>query len=120
MPDRRPMGSLEAEVLALLWGREEPATPSEVLDGLGAGLAYTTVLTILVRLWQKQLLERTRVGRAYAYRPVVSEADYAAQHMEAALTRARDRDAVLHRFVDRMNEQDAALLRQLLDEADSR
>jgi predicted transcriptional regulator len=112
------MGSLEADVLALLWARAEPATPAEVLDLLGTDLAYTTVLTILLRLWQKGLLERERVGRAYAYRPKVSEADYAAQHMEAALTRTRDRAAALNRFVDNLSERDAAVLRALLDAAD--
>ena len=118
MADRRPMGSLEGDVLAVLWGRSEPATPAEVLVELDNGLAYTTVLTILIRLWRKGLLERAKAGRAYAYRPAVSEADYAAQHMEAALTRARDRAAVLNRFVGNLSARDAAVLRDLLEGAD--
>ena len=80
------------------------------------GLAYTTVLTILIRLWRKGLLERpAKAGHAYTYRPAVSEADYAAQHMEAALTRARDRAAVLNRFVGNLSARDAAVLRDLLE-----
>ena len=48
----------------------------------------------------------------------MSEADYAAQHMEAALIRARDRAAVLNRFVGNLSARDAAVLRDLLEGAD--
>ena len=117
MSGRRPVGSLEAEVLALLWERANPATPAQVLEGLDAELAYTTVMTILHRLWQKGLVERQRVGRAYAYRPLLSEAEYAARHMQAALIKSRDRAAVLHRFVDGLSSSDAELLRDLVRKA---
>ena len=73
------MGSLEAEVLKFLWSQDHAATPGEVLEGLGSGLAYTTVMTILTRLWSKQLVFRDRDGRAYAYRPALSEAEFAAR-----------------------------------------
>ena len=108
------MGSLEADVLTLLWSRTTPATPAEVLEELHSDLAYTTVMTILTRLWQKDLLDRERVGRAYAYRPRISEAEYAAANMAAALTKVRDRPAALHSFVDNLSGRDAAVLRKLL------
>lgn len=76
---RRPMGSLEDTVMRHLWTRDEPATTSEVQAAVGDGLAYTTVMTILVRLWEKGQVERERVGRAYAYRPVHTEADHEAR-----------------------------------------
>ncbi len=31
--ERRPMGSLEADVLRYLWNASEPATPGEVHEG---------------------------------------------------------------------------------------
>ena len=116
MTERRPVGSLEAEVLATLWQRGEPMTPAQTLEALGGDLAYTTVLTILSRLWQKGLVRRERVGRAYAYEPVLTEPDRAAEHMRQALDRSRDQAAVLHRFVDALSPDEATLLRDLVQE----
>ena len=67
MAERRPMGALEAEVLDVLWHADGPVTPADVRTAMGTDLAYTTVMTILVRLWEKGLTERTKQGRAYAY-----------------------------------------------------
>lgn len=116
---RRPTGSLEADVLAFLWSRGGPTTPRDVLDGLGTDLAYTTVLTILYRLWQKGLLQREREGRAYAYSPKVTEAEYVASNMRAVLTRTQDRAEALNQFVGGLTKRDADLLRQLLEDGSS-
>ena len=117
MTDRRPVGSLEAEVLAILWQRDTAATPAQVLELVSTDLAYTTVMTILHRLWQKGLVGRERMGRAYAYHPLLTEAEFAARNMQAALAKSRDRAAVLHRFVDGLSQGDAALLRDLVRKA---
>lgn len=116
MPERRPMGSLEAEVLACLWSHTEALTPADVKKLLGMGLAYTTIATILARLCEKGLIERERAGRVFRYRPKVTEADYAAQRMQAALATTSDRAATLHRFVGALSPRDAAELRRLVDE----
>jgi predicted transcriptional regulator len=38
--------------------------------------AYTTVMTVMNRLFEKGLLEREAEGRAYVYRPRVTEAQF--------------------------------------------
>ena len=114
--ERRPMGSLEAGVLRYLWNSSEPATPGEVHEGLGAEVAYTTVMTVLTRLWRKDLVDREKQGRAYAYWALVSEADYAAKRMRDALGKAQDREAVLSRFVDTLSAREAKALRRVLDD----
>lgn len=114
MESRRGMGELEGEVLAQLWGSERPLTPGEVRDSLGGTLAYTTVMTILGRLWEKGLARRERRGRAYAYWPSVTEAELAAQRMRAALDKTADRDSALSRFADELSAQDAQVLRRVL------
>ena len=113
--ERRPMGSLEADVLRYLWNASEPATPGQVHEGLAADVAYTTVMTVLTRLWSKDLVDREKQGRAYAYWALVSEADYAAKRMRDALGKARDREAVLSRFVDTLSAREAKALRRVLD-----
>ena len=113
--EKRPMGSLEAEVLRSLWTHGAPMTPGEVHDEVGDGLAYTTVMTILTRLWAKGLVSRERSGRAYAYSPTISEADHAAQRMRRPLAEVSDRNAALSRFVHGLSKKDSAALRRLLD-----
>lgn len=115
---RREMGELEADVLAQLWGADAPLTPSEVRDALGGGLAYTTIMTILLRLWQKGLVERERRGRAYAYRPVVTEAQLTADRMRRQLDRACDRVAALSQFVGSLSRRDERALRRILGDLD--
>jgi predicted transcriptional regulator len=116
MTDRRPMGTLEAEVLGVLWDQGAPATPGEVAERLDGDLAYTTIMTVLARLWKKGLVERERSGRAYAYSPVLSEADLAAKRMHDTLGHTSDQAAALSRFVSGLSRQDATRLRRLLDD----
>lgn len=117
MSERRATGSLEREVLEQLWKSSEGATPGEVNEAMGDELAYTTVMTILRRLWQKGLAERELRGRAYVYRATASEADLAATGMHAAFAPVRDRRQALTRFVDGLSEADARALRKALDES---
>lgn len=109
------MGSLETEVLAALWAADRPLTPGDVHEAVGSDLAYTTVMTILTRLWKKGLLERERSGRAYVYAPKVSEADLAAARMHEHLARAGDPEAALSRFVGALSQRDEKALRKILD-----
>jgi predicted transcriptional regulator len=113
--DRRPMGALEHDVLLVLWGMADGGTPADVLDALGQDLAYTTVMTILTRLWQKGLVERERRGRAYLYRPAVSEAELTAHRMYESFTKARDQKEVLHQFIDTLSAREVRTLRALIE-----
>lgn len=87
---------------------------------MGDDLAYTTVMTILTRLWQKGLVTRTRSGRAYAYEPAVTEAELTARKMRASLDSASDPKAALVTFVGSLTPQQARQLRGLLGEAQKR
>lgn len=110
------MGELEAAVMDVLWDRGGWQTPGEVHEALSAErkLAYTTVMTILVRLWQKGRVERQRDGRAFAYRPLQSREEHAATRMAAVLTGAKDRPLALSHFVDDLSPADRAQLRRML------
>lgn len=116
-PDRRAFGELEGQVLAALWAADAPMVPAEVQAAVGPDLAYTTVMTILVRLHAKGLIERHKVGRAYAYRPVVDEQTVVADHVRALLERGHSRAAVLQGMIDGLAAEDESLLRDLLGAA---
>ena len=117
---RRAAGALEAEVLGIL--REAgPLSPGEVRQRVAAGqrgeLSYSTVVTIVSRLYDKGLLARQRAGRGFTYSPV-DEASLAASKMSRALGSGSDRDAVLSRFVSGLSGRDTRLLRHLLADDD--
>src|SRR2546423_9525505 len=61
------LGPLEAEVMELLWAAKEPLTVRTVLERLNRGPrpppAYTTVMTVMARLAEKEVLRRHRAGR---------------------------------------------------------
>ena len=112
--ERRPSGALEAEVLATLQAAAQALTPAEVLEGVGGGLSYSTVVTILSRLYDKGTLTRGKRGRAYAYAPVTDASGLTAQRMRQVMEGNPDREAVLTRFVDELSNSDEDVLRRLL------
>jgi len=113
---RRTKGSLERAVQAVLSAHQEAMTTAQVRDALGGDLAYTTVLTVLTRLFDKGDIVREPVGRGYAYSAPYAPADLTARRMASLLgERDDDRAAVLTSFVDRLGPGDEHLLRSLLD-----
>ncbi|MFI5897531.1 BlaI/MecI/CopY family transcriptional regulator [Actinoplanes sp. NPDC051513] len=112
--NRRPPGTLEAEVMGALWATEAPMTAAEVHRALGGDLAYNTVQTVLFRLHDKKAVERHRAGRGHAYWPARDAIAAAAFRMREALTDRADRQAVLQLFAASLDETDAALLRHYL------
>lgn len=118
--ERRAFGELEGQVLAALWAAKRALVPAEVQEAVGGELAYTTVMTILVRLHDKGVIDREKVGRAYAYRPVVAEADVVAGQVRKLLERGHDRTAVLQGLLDGLGPGDEQLLRDMLPKATRR
>lgn len=74
------LGPLEGRIMRLVWQRQSGAsfTVREIHEGLG-DLAYTTVMTTMVRLAAKGLLEvDAGSGRAYRYRRVLTAQEFVA------------------------------------------
>ena len=113
---RRAMGALETEVMEVLWTADAPMTPAQVLEAFDDDLAYTTVMTILTRLWEKGLADRVKSGRAYRYVAAVTEAELVASRMQRELHRSSDRAATMSRFVDGLDPDDARRLIALLEQ----
>jgi predicted transcriptional regulator len=88
--------------------------PAEVQAAVGGDLAYTTVMTILVRLYEKGVIDRQKAGRAFAYRPMVAETDVVAEQVRRLLDQGQDRTAVLQGLVEGLEPGDEEVLRRLL------
>ncbi|MDR1768928.1 MAG: BlaI/MecI/CopY family transcriptional regulator [Propionibacteriaceae bacterium] len=78
------LGELEAEVMATLWSADQPMSVREVREALGPqrDLAYTTVMTVLVRLAKKGCVERRLGNRAWLYSPALRRVDLAISQIE--------------------------------------
>ncbi len=113
---RRGYGDLAQAILNLVGQAGAPVTPAQVRDALGRELAYTTVMTVMARLYDRGLLARKRSGRAFAYTVVGDPAQVTARRMHRILDVDADRAGVLARFVDGLTGEDEHLLRALLDQ----
>jgi predicted transcriptional regulator len=103
------LGELEGQVMRVLWDIQEGAVQdvSARLD-TGKNLAYTTVMTVLSRLVEKGFLSREKRGRAYVYRPTVSQQSIA----DSAL------QLVVDRFFDGVNTRAVAHLLGAAEDVD--
>ena len=110
------LGPLETRLLELLWANSHPATVRELRRAC-PGLAYTTVMTTLDRLYRKRLLLRHRDGRAFAYEPRCSRdellSELVSAHVADLLGAAGRSSVVLSTLVRAVRDTDAALLDEL-------
>jgi predicted transcriptional regulator len=70
-------GPLSHEVMEAVWKAGRPVSVREIADALNSRrsepLAYTTVMTVMVRLAEKETLTRERRGRGFVYTPTASD-----------------------------------------------
>lgn len=115
----RPLGPLESAVVDALWQAGEPMSVRQVADRLrDRDLAYTTLAAVLQNLHRKEWVERERIGRVWFYRPRVGADEHAAVVMQEALAGSASPRATILKFVDEISDEESALLRELLAEAD--
>lgn len=112
----KSLGSLERDVMALVWGRGDTSV-HDACDELGAAVAYTTVMTTMDRLFKKGLLARRKVGRAFVYSAAASRAEIegavASELVHSLLQREGEPLPVLSSLVDAVSDRDRALLDEL-------
>lgn len=112
------LGPLGAGIMRILWTGGDTTLRSVVdqLAARGRAPAYTTVTTILGRLRERGLVERSARGREAVYRAAVSEADL----VQASSGRAVDEliqrygAIAMRQFAERLADVDPELKRQLL------
>jgi predicted transcriptional regulator len=110
------LGPLEQRVLDGLWAKGS-ATVRELLAADYPGLAYTTVMTTLDRLFKKGFLTRSEEGRAFRYAPRFSREELHREAAGQALRQLLDASPVsslpLSFLVEILGERDAQLLDDL-------
>ena len=121
-PPARPridsLGELESSVLEVLWAAKDALSVRAVGAKLRRRpvLAYTTVLTVLDRLYDKGFVEREKFGRAFMYRPRVAREALMAERAANALSRkGPPQNAVLMAFLDTVESRDPSVLDRLAE-----
>lgn len=114
------LGPLEYAVMQALWDASPASVPTvlEVVNGdrpADDQLAYTTVMTVLSRLYDKGLVVRDRRGRGYEYTPRFSEAGLVAHLSEREVQGLLDRygEVALAQFAAAVDRADEGLVSRL-------
>ena len=78
MKDIKRLPDSEFELMKVIWRNPSPITTNQMIEKLDSKKRWKpqTVLTILVRLIEKNFLSSARVGRERNYTPIISEEDY--------------------------------------------
>lgn len=115
----RQQGELENLVLEILWDANRPLTSNEVLfecktDG---DLALTTILTVLSRLIDKDLVERKiGEGRAHLFVTTSSREEHTARQLLGLINDTSNQALTLSHFAAGLNKKTVAALKKILDE----
>jgi predicted transcriptional regulator len=110
-------GDLQAEVMAALWRLGEAKVDDVRAQLSRPDLAYTTVHTVLKRLMDQGLVDRTADERGLVYRPRHEEAEYLANSFSERLIASspKVRREALTNLVDKL---DASELEEVARYAD--
>lgn len=119
------LGALEKQVMHIIW-QENSCSIRDVLTKLPTDkkLAYTTVATVLQRLYDKGLLKKKGGKLGFIYSPKVTKASYSKKIARSFLTNFIDSfgDTAIASFaesIDTLPEEKREYLRKLLNEHDT-
>jgi predicted transcriptional regulator len=110
-------GPLEIRVLEALWSRGTPSCVRDIQPQF-PGVAYTTLMTTLDRLFRKGTLRRDKAGRAFYYAPKASQDQLVSELAGSTLATLLPGDSasmrpIMSMFVDTIGDRDQALLDEL-------
>lgn len=110
------LGPLERTIMEFLWDHgEEEVTVRDVLESpAGRRSAYTTVMTVLNRLWRKGFLARRMGGRAYVYRVRRTRDQHIGDLVAWVLAGSGDRRMAFLGFARSVDQRDLEELRKVI------
>ncbi|ADG83038.1 CopY family transcriptional repressor [Thermincola ferriacetica] len=113
---KKVLGDLEADIMGIIW-KEGKATVRDVYEALRLQreIAYTTVMTIMGRLAEKNLLTKEPLGNAYVYTPTVSQEEFSKQVVSEVLDGLLEEFAepAISHLVERISSEDENKIAEL-------
>lgn len=114
----RQQGELESLVLEALWDAGRPLTSNEVLESVSSegALALTTVLTVLSRLIDKDLVERVPAeGRGFLFSTTTTREEHAANQLLEILSQSENAALTLSHFTAGLSKKTLNALKKSLE-----
>lgn len=114
----RQQGELESLVLEALWDAGSPLTSNEVLETVSneGALALTTVLTVLSRLTEKELVERVPAdGRGFLFSATSTREEHAAKQLLEILSQSENAALTLSHFTAGLSKKTLNALKKSLE-----
>lgn len=111
--------------MAIIWRSSGPLSVRDVAGELsGQRLAYTTVMTVMSRLAEKDILRRRQAGKAYVYEAKLSEQEMLSRSARRTVRKLVNEfgDVALAQFADELDRAKPGTierLRQLRDRSDA-
>ena len=103
--------SAQLEIMRIVWSAKEPLTVKQVHEQIAKTrpVAYTTIMTTMLRLHEKGLLDRKQeregYGASYLYTPIVNERELIERTVYQMLDCVvRDYPSVLTEYLDTRRE----------------
>ena len=117
------LGPLEGEVMEIVWSQRE-VTVRDVHKKLAEkrSIAYTTVMTTMGRLTEKGILRRVEDQPAHRYSAIVTKEQYASSTVKSVVDWLVNhfRDPAVAYFIDRVEEEDEAVIESLREAIEQR
>lgn len=109
------LGALEEKLMNILWNADKALKPSEVQALIGSNHAYTTIMTVLTRLYEKGVLRRRKKGKAYFYSPVSKKEQFATPRLRRLFERIINSygDIAVAQFIDVLEALDPEEVKKL-------
>lgn len=106
---------LENDVLSVLW-KCSPCSVRQVQKQLTRPLAYTTVATLLERLYKKSLVSRQKTNSYLQYSPKITRANYSTNLIQSFFRQILNNfgDTAITSFADSIDKLPPNKRRQLL------
>ena len=119
------LGPLGAAIMRIAYELDEFTVATmlpRLREAQGRESAYTTVLTVLSRLYVRGLLERRKVGRQYLYRASADESTTIERLSQRAVNEVLDKygSAAMRQFAARLADLDPELSARLVDLAEGK
>lgn len=112
------LGELETEIMETIWEAENPLSVGDIVKILNRkrNIAYTTVMTIMGRLFRKGLLTRKPHRKAYLYSPIYTKDAFltrVSQQIIKNLVSSFGKTAIAH-FADEIENMKPSKKRDLM------
>jgi predicted transcriptional regulator len=118
MSRSKQQGELESAILETLWQSKKPLSSIQILEKLNTkdDLALTTVLTVLSRLMDKDLVTREPGdGRAHLYQAKQSKAEHTASLMLTLVAESKNPALAFSHFANGLTTAQQNALRKSLE-----